>query len=141
MSIVFVARSESLQDWASDVGLTRHVYALGTSDGSPQQAVEGFNSESHAGRTDWELVHSREVDAVDEAALLARVGRKETLVDPTYYPQIKRAKGIIKVKPVNVDNWLTVQAALAGEERKAAKSAKIKPGEIATYLLRMATAG
>ena len=101
MPTLFVAKSESLQNWASDVGLTTHVCKLGVSEDRGDAAVEALNAASHAGRSDWRLLAEQRVDAIDEKAALARAARKETLVDPVYYPQIKRAAGIFKVKLAN----------------------------------------
>jgi hypothetical protein len=135
MASVFVAKSDSLQGWASDRGLTMHVYKLGVAEGSAADAVAELNETQHAGRSDWQLLAEQAADGVDEAAMLARVARKETLVDPTYYPQIKRAPGIFKVKPVNVENHFVVREALEGQQ---IKRIKITTAHVGTYLIRLA---
>ena len=112
MPTLFVAKSDSQQGWASDVGLTRHVYKLGLSDDDAQTAVATLNAEKHAGRSDWTLVAAQDVDETDPQAILRRAARKETMVDPTYYPQLKRAQGIFKVKLANVENHFLVREAL-----------------------------
>lgn len=137
MPTVYVAKSESLQNWASDVGLTLHVYKLGVSEDAGETAVEALNATSHAGRTDWQLLTEEKVEAVDETAALARAARKETLVDPLYYPQIKRAPGIFKVKPANAENHFLVREALEGQQ---IKRIKLVPEQMGTYLIRMAMA-
>jgi hypothetical protein len=136
MSTIFVAKSESLQNWASDVGLTQHVYKLGVTEDGGAAAVDALNAASHAGRADWQLLAEREADALDEKTALARAARKETLVDPVYYPQIKRAGGIFKVKLANAENHFLVREALEGQQ---VKRLKLTPAQIGSYLIRMAT--
>jgi hypothetical protein len=136
MPTIFVAKSESLQNWASDVGLTPHVYKLGVSEDDGAAAVDALNAAAHAGRADWQLLAEQEVDALDEKAALTRAALKETLVDPLYYPQIKRAPGIFKVKLANAENHFLVREALEGQQ---IKRLKLTPAQIGTYLIRMAT--
>ncbi len=137
MPTIFVAKSESLQNWASDVGLTPHVYKLGVSeDDGAAAVVVALNAASHAGRADWQLLAEQQVDALDEKAALTRAALKETLVDPLYYPQIKRAPGIFKVKLANAENHFLVREALEGQQ---IKHLKLTPAQIGTYLIRMAT--
>ena len=135
MPTIFVAKSESLQNWASDVGLTQHVYKLGVSEDGAAAAVDALNAASHAGRSDWQLLAEQQVDALDEKAALARAARNEMLVDPLYYPKIKRAPGIFKVKVANAENHFLVREALEGQQ---IKRLKLTPAQIGTYLIRMA---
>ena len=135
MPTIYVAKSDSLQNWASDVGLTLHVYKLGVSEASAEAAIQALNAASHAGRSDWQLLAEEKVDAADETAALARAARKETLVDPLYYPQIKRAPGIFKVKLANAENHFLVREALEGQQ---IKRIKLVPEQMGTYLIRMA---
>ena len=134
MPVVYVARSPSLQEWAADVGLTEHVYKVGVADDA-EAAVRTLNEENFAGVADWAVLTSGEAKA-DEAASLARVGAKETAVDPLFYPRIKGAKGLFKVKIKNVQTRMLVQQMMAGEEEKIKK--KPKAPDIATYLLSTA---
>jgi hypothetical protein len=136
MPTIYVARSDNLQNWASDVGLTLHVYKLGVSDDGGEAAVETLNAAAHAGRVDWELLAEEDADALDEQTVLARAARKETLIDPLYYPQIKRAPGIFKVKLANAENHFLVREALEGQQ---IKRIKLTPAQIGTYLIRTAT--
>lgn len=137
MATVLVVKSDSLQKWGLEVGLTKHLYALCTSDADARAAVAGLNERRHAGRADWTLVrHETLSEPADADALLARVGRKETAIDPAYYPQLKGAANIFKVKIANVENQILVQQALAGE---APREVRMTPAAIATYLLRAAT--
>ena len=135
MPTIFVAKSESLQNWASDVGLTQHVYKLGVTEDGGAAAVDALNAASHAGRADWQLLAEQEA-TLDEKAALARAARKETLVDPVYYPQIKRAGGIFKVKLANAENFFLVREALDGQQ---IKRIKLDAAQIGNYLIRMAT--
>jgi hypothetical protein len=137
MPTIYVAKSESLQNWASDVGLTLHVYKLGVSEDGGAAAVDALNAASHAGHADWQLLAEQEVDALDEQTALARAARKETLIDPLYYPQIKRAAGIFKVKLANAENHFLVREALEDQQMKRLK---LTAPQIGTYLIRMATA-
>lgn len=134
MATVFVAVSKGLQAWGSDVGLTKNLYKLGWTDGTAADALARMVGERHAGRDDWQLVAEGEA-AGDEASALEQLGRKETLVDPRYYPQIKGARGIVKVKLANAENHFVIESALAGRERKAKR---LTPAEIGLYLIRKA---
>jgi len=135
MPSIYVAMSETQQTWAADVGLTRNVFKLGLSEATGEAAVEALNESRHAGRSDWKLLAEQDAGDAVEAELLARAARKETLIDPTYYPQIKRAPGIFKVKLASAENHFLVKDALEG---KLAKPGKLKPQQIATYLIRAA---
>ncbi|MDZ3837118.1 MAG: hypothetical protein U0S49_07060 [Rhodospirillales bacterium] len=135
MAEIYVAVSRSLQAWAGDVGLTKHVYKLGLSPDGADPALARLKAEHCAGRTDWKLVRKQEVEGIDEAAALARVAGKEMTVDPDYYPQLKGAAGIFKVKLANVENHILLRQALAGEQPK---NARMKPTDFADYLIRNA---
>jgi hypothetical protein len=136
MPTVFVARSRTLQNWASDVGLTLNVFKLGVAEDDAEAAVSTLNATSHAGRADWELIAEQNMEDIDETSAIARAARKEALVDPVYYPQIKKAPGIFKVKPANVENHFMVREALNGQQIKRVKLTAERIGE---YLIRMAT--
>jgi hypothetical protein len=135
MPTLYVARSNSLQGWASDVGLTQHVYKLGLSEDDGDAAIAALNAARDAGRDDWLLLAERQTDDADGTVAIQRAARKETLVDPTYYPQIRRATGIFKVKLANVENHFMVREALEGQQ---IKKIKVTPALIADYLLRIA---
>lgn len=131
MPVLYVARSPSLQEWAADVGLTEHVYKVGVADDA-EAAVRALNEENFAGVADWAVLKSDEAKA-DEAASLAKVAAKEKAVDPLFYPRIKGAKGLFKVKIKNVQTRMLVQKMMAGEEEKMTK--KPKAPNIAAYLI------
>jgi hypothetical protein len=137
MPTIYVAKSKGLEGWGADVGLTKHVYKVGVTDESGEAAIEDLNAKDFAGHSDWKLVKEREVEAADEAEVLARLGKKQRAVDPTYYPGIKGARGIFKVKPAEVEQALLMNQAMAGGEMKIVKA---NAAVIADYLLRNATA-
>lgn len=132
MPTLYVARSQSLQEWASDVGLTPHVYKVGVADGPGEAAVEALNAAKLCGADDWKLVKAQEANC-DEAAALERIGRKEKLVDPAHYLRLAGERGLVKVKLANVQSRLLVQRMMAGEEEKAIKP---KPADIAAHLIQ-----
>ena len=136
MPTILVAKSDALQAWAVDVGLTKHVYWVGVTEEPAKAAVMGLNAARLAGRDDWKLVGQRAVAVAEEASTRARLAARETRLDPAYYPQLKGADGLFKVKPANVENQLLVRKALAGELPKALK---LKPADFAQYLLVNAT--
>lgn len=135
MATIFVARSEQLQAWAADVGLTKHVYYLGVVAEDGESAVAAMNACRVAGRNDWKLVKQQQVEGLDEAAARERVARKEMRLDPRHYPQLRGSPGLFKVKPVNVENQILVQRALAGD---LAKAIRLKPTDFAGYLIHTA---
>jgi hypothetical protein len=135
MSTVFVARSDTLQAWATDVGLTKHVYYLGVAAEDGETAVAAMNACRTGGRDDWKLVKQEAVESVDEAEARQRLACKEMRIDPKYYPQLRGSPGIFKIKTVNVENQLMVQRALAGQ---IIKTVRLKPTDIAEYLIRTA---
>ncbi len=133
MPVIFVAKSAGQQDWANSVGLTRHVYKLGFAEDSAEAAVERMNGEQHAGFDDWKVLKKQKVEDLEEAAALARLGQKERPVDPAYYPKLRGAAGVFKVKPENVENSMVVKAALSGAAEL--KAPKPKPADVAAYLI------
>jgi hypothetical protein len=135
MTVLYVATSKNLAGWAADVGLTKHVYKLGIAEGSAADAIKALNDEGFAGASDWRLLKQEEVDGVEEADAVERLARKEKMIDPNYYPKIRGAIGIFKVKIGNVANHLLVKRALAGEEQKLDK---VKTADIAAYLIQNA---
>jgi hypothetical protein len=135
MTVLYVATSKNLAGWAADVGLTKHVYKLGIAEGSADDAIKALNDEDFAGASDWRLLKQEEVDGVEEAEAVERLARKEKMIDPNYYPKIRGAIGIFKVKIGNVANHLLVKRALAGGEQKLDK---VKTADIAAYLIQNA---
>lgn len=131
MATIFVAASKGLQTWAGDVGLGKNVYKVGViEDGTPEEALAGF-----AGHDDWKVLKAEPVDVGEDAAF-ERLERKEKMADPNYYPRLKGARGIFKVNLVAVENAMLV--AIAMEHRDPPKNFKVKPADIAAYLIRNA---
>ena len=133
--VLYIATSKNLAAWAADVGLTKHVYKLGVAEGSADDAVKALNDDGFAGESDWRLLKQQEADGLAEADAVERLSRKEKMVDPNYYPKIRGAVGIFKVKIGNVANHLLVKRALAGDEQKLDK---VKTADIADYLIQNA---
>ncbi|MCW5732128.1 MAG: hypothetical protein KIT20_15320 [Alphaproteobacteria bacterium] len=132
---IYVATSKSLQEWGASVGVTKHLYKIGVCEAPPAEAVASLNATRQAGAEDWKLLKKRQVEAADEAAILARLAAQEQVLDGRYYPRLEGAVGICKVKPLNVTNALLVQRALDAGELKVDR---LKPADIAEYLLRNA---
>jgi len=129
MGIIFVATSKAQQDWGSDVGLGKHLYKVGVAeDCTPEEALAGF-----ANQTDWKVLQSQEVEGLTEAQALERLARKEKLVDPNYYPKLRGAGGIVKANLTAIENNLLVNLALEGKE--PGKTFKVKPADVAAYLI------
>jgi hypothetical protein len=135
MPTLYVAVSKELGKWGSDVGISKNLYKLGVAADDAQAAVERLNEEGHAGQRDWKLLKQQPVEELTEAEAIARLARKEKMVDPAYYPRLRGAVGIFRIKPDNVENHLMVAQALAGE---APKLLKLKPVDIAGYLMENA---
>jgi hypothetical protein len=135
MMVLYIATSKNLAAWAADAGLTKHVYKLGVAEGSADDAVKALNDDGFAGESDWRVLKQQEADGLAEADAVERLSRKEKMVDPNYYPKIRGAVGIFKVKIGNVANHLLVKRALAGDEQKLDK---VKTADIADYLIQNA---
>ena len=133
MPIIYVARSRTLSEWGSSVGISKNLFKVGVHDGTGKEAAAALNEAASAGVTDWTLVKAEDGGSASEAEVLARLERKEAVVDPKYYPRIKGAAGIFRVKPANVENSLLVERTLAGEE---SRGVKLKPADVARYLIR-----
>jgi len=87
------------------------------------------------GRCGRRLLKQQAVDGLEEADAVERLSKKEKMVDPNYYPKIRGAVGIFKVKIGNVANHLLVNRALAGDEQRLDK---VKTADIAAYLIQNA---
>ena len=129
MATLYVARSVKLGRWSSDVGLGKNVYKLGVADGDPKPlAVAGW-----AGETDWRIVRSVPVDDLSEEEALARLARKEKVIEPNLYPKLKGANGVFRLAPTRVESHIIVTRALAGQSDRV--EVKLKPTEFADYLI------
>jgi hypothetical protein len=129
MATIYVARSSKLGKWASDVGLSKHVFKLGCTEDDPKAlAAAGW-----AGEADWQVVKKQVVEGLTEAEVIERVARKEKLIDPNVYPKLKGAIGVFKVLPAHVENHILVSRALAGQAERI--ELKLKPADFADYLI------
>ncbi|MEK7245163.1 MAG: hypothetical protein AAB223_04005 [Pseudomonadota bacterium] len=135
MTVIYVARSKGLSEWAGDVGLTKHVFKVGVAQTSGEDAVKALNDERVAGQDDWTLLQEKDAGALTEEQALARLGAREKAVDPKHYPRLKDETGVFKVKPASVENHIIVKRALANEESLAVK---VTNAEIAAYLIENA---
>ncbi len=140
MPAAYVAMSPTQQEWGEGVGISKHLYKLGLADGNGKAAataaVEALNASSHAGQTDWELIGTQDVAETDEAALITKMADRQKMVDPTYYPKIKGVRGIFRVNIRNVEAHHVIKSTTEG---KIAKVPKLKPKDIAEYLLSSTT--
>jgi len=136
MTTVYVATSKGLQEWGADHGLTKHLYKLGVAAAKAQEAVDALNAEKHGGHADWKLVKAEKAEGIDQETAVKRVAARERLVDPNFYPGLKGASGVFKVRMESVANHLVVKATLAGG---APKIAKVKPADVAGYLIQRAS--
>src|SRR5579864_2550064 len=100
MPTLYVARSTALSKWASDVGLSKHVYKVGITDESVKELV----AKGWAGETDWVLVKQEEIENLSEDEAIARLSKKQKMIEPRLYPRIKETPGIFKVLPAHVEN-------------------------------------
>ncbi len=88
------------------------------------------------GETDWTLVRKRDADRLSEEDIVARLARKEKMVDPAYYPRLRGATGIFKVSPEHVENHILVSRVMAGGSERL--ELKLKPTDFADYLIHNA---
>jgi len=133
MSVLFVARSAKLGRWASDVGLGKHVYKVGVTEDDPKAlAAAGW-----AGETDWKIVGREEIAGLNEEEAIARLARKERIINPNLYPKLKGAAGVFRLSAVQVENHIIVSRALAGASDRV--DLKLKPVDFAAYLIHNAT--
>jgi hypothetical protein len=86
-----------------------------------------------AGFSDWKILLSVETDQ-NEPTILERLAIKEKMVDPNYYPRLRGMLGIVKIALPSVENAMLVTIAL--DNREPPKGMKVKPVDIANYLVR-----
>lgn len=129
MPSIYVARSVKAGKWASDVGLGKHLYKVGVTDGDPKAAARA----GWAGETDWSIVKAEPVEGLEEDEAVDRLAAKERMVDPNLYPKLKGVRGVFRVNPIKVENYIVVGRALAGESEL--KVLKLKPADFAVYLI------
>ncbi len=49
MAILYVAKSQSLAKWGTDVGFTKHVYKVGVAEDTAEAALKALNKGRYAG--------------------------------------------------------------------------------------------
>ena len=133
MAILFVARSAKLADWASDVGLSKHIYRLGLT----EPPVKEHLAQAFAGEADWVLVKQQAAPeglTLDEA--IDRAAVKSKMIDPVLYPRIKGMRGLFKILPAHVENHIVLGKALEGHAE--IDTPKPKHPDFAAYLLKCA---
>lgn len=132
MTMVYVAKSKALQEWGSDIGISKSIYKVGLFEGKAADAAADLGARSYLAQTDWAVIASRPTDLNDEAAMLEKMAERATRVDPNYYPRLKGDRGIFKVNVHNVEAALIVKNAMASGETKVPK---LKPADIGNYLI------
>ncbi len=132
MAVIFVARSAALSKWASDVGLSKHIFKIGVA----EEPIKDLIAEGWAGETDWALVKKEDAGELTEDAVIERLAKRETALDPKYYPRIRDTRGLFKVNPVHVESHIIVGRALEGGAERIA--VKLKPADFASYLIHNA---
>lgn len=132
MAVIYVARSAALSKWASDVGLSKNVFKFGIAEEPIKDLIAG----GWAGATDWVVVKKEDAGELTEDTAIERLAKRETAIDPKYYPRIRDTRGLFKVNPVHVESHIIVGRALeGGGERDALK---LKPADFAAYLIHNA---
>jgi hypothetical protein len=132
MGVIYVARSVKFGKWASDVGLSKHVFKVGCTDDDLKAVVE----QGWGGETDWTILRKREAEGISEEAVIERLQRKEKMIDPAYYPRLRGAAGIFKVLPEHVENHIIVARTMSGQSDRV--ELKLKPADFADYLIHNA---
>ena len=132
MAVLYVARSAKLAKWASDVGLSKHIFKVGVAD----EPIKDMIAAGWAGESDWTLVKKEPAEGLDEEMVLTRLAKRETMIDPKYYPRIKETRGLFKVDPNHVESHIIVGRALEGGPERTAL--KLKPADFAAYLIHNA---
>jgi hypothetical protein len=133
MATLFVARSAELCQWASDVGLSKHVYKLGVTAAPIKEALAA----GWSGFAGWTLVKKQDgVDDLDNDAAIAAAAARVKMVDPALYPRLRGETGIFKVTPAQVENHIVLTRALAGLEESG--ELKIKHPDFANFLIHNA---
>src|SRR5579871_4599283 len=136
MPAIYVAMSPTQQEWGESVGISRHLYKVGLAkadgEAAATEAVEALNEAKCASQSDWQLIGTKDVPAPSEEDLIAKLADRQKMIDPLYYPKLRGAKGIFKVNVRNVEAHHVIKSTMEG---KVAKVPKLKPADIAAYLI------
>tara|TARA_Y100000590_G_C15584242_1_gene963531 strand:- start:346 stop:762 length:417 start_codon:yes stop_codon:yes gene_type:complete len=134
MTYCYVAKSKSLQDWGHSVGISKHLYKVGITSTDVKDTISKMNYENYAGRNDWKLIMHDSIEEVEDSLIFEKINKSIDMIDPTYYPQIKEANGIFKVKLQSVEDNLLLSIALQNKEGSH-KGIKVGAKQIAKYIL------
>lgn len=132
MPSIYVAFSPSMQEWGSDVGVSKHLYKAGLTAEDPKAAIDELNAEGYAGQTDWQLAGAREAEGLDEEGFVARLADRQKTIDPLYYPKIRGAKDIVKLEQRKVEAAYVIKKTMEGG---ASKVPKLKPKDMADFII------
>ena len=139
MAVIYVARSKTLSEWGAEVGISKNLFKVGIGEGSGKdagkEAVEALNEESFAGVTDWTLVKAADAGELAEEGAIATLAKRQPIVDPRYYPRLRGATGVFRVKPKDIENSMLVARAMSGEQ---SLNFTLKPTDIADFLIKNA---
>ena len=135
MAVIYVARSKTLSEWGAEVGISKNLFKVGVGEGSGKDAVEALNEDSFAGVADWTLVKAADAGGLEEESAIATLAKRQPIVDPKYYPRLRGATGIFRVKPKDMENSMLVARALSGEQ---SLNFTLKPTDIADILIKNA---
>ena len=135
MPSVYIAMSQSMQEWGNDAGISKHLYRIGFTDGAPADAVKELSDSGYGGQNDWVLLDAREADSLDQDALMARITNRMKLIDPLYYPKLKGAKDIVRLDQRKVEASIVIKLTMEG---RASKVPKLKPKDMAGFILDVA---
>ena len=133
MAVLFVARSAELCKWASDVGLSKHVYKLGVTEEPIKEALAA----GWSGFAGWTLIKKQDdVVGLDNDAAIASAAARVKMIDPALYPRIRGETGIFKVTPAQVENHIVLTRALAGVQESG--EIKVTHPDFADFLFHNA---
>ena len=132
MPSVYIAMSETMQEWGNDAGISKHLYKIGFTDEKPEDVVKDLNDAGYGGQKDWVFLAARDADTIDPAALMKRIGERMKVIDPLYYPKIKGAKDIVRLEQRKVEANIVIKLTMEG---RASKVPKLKPKDMANFIL------
>jgi|HubBroStandDraft_1064217.scaffolds.fasta_scaffold00046_8 hypothetical protein len=133
MAAIFVARSAELSRWASDVGLSKHVYKLGVTEAPMKEILAA----GWAGFAGWTLVKKQDcAPGIDNDGAIARLAARVKRIDPALYPRLRGETGVFKVTPAQVENHIVLTRALAGTEESG--ELKVKHPDFGDFLIHNA---
>ena len=133
MATLFVARSAEFAKWASDVGLSKLVYKLGVTEAPIKEVIAA----GWSGFGGWNLVKKQDgVEDLDNDAAIAKAAARAKMIDPALYPRIRGETGLFKVTTAQVENYVVLTRALAGDQEGA--PFQPKHPDFADYLINSA---